>query len=85
MRLVSLLIGAAIGAAVMFWWDGGHWSAKACSDVQRPSLYFNEAEASPELRAALGYALLSIRQFDCGEDTTAERRAAEKAMGHLYN
>jgi hypothetical protein len=76
----SLLIGAVIGAAVMFWWDSGHWSAKACSDVQRPSLYFDDAYESPQVRAALGYALLSIRHFECGEETTTERRAAETAM-----
>lgn len=80
-RAIDLAIGAAVALVGAYYWNATHWSAKACEDVKHLELYYDPSLASPANRATAGYALLGIRQFECGEDTTAMRRAAEKVMG----
>ena len=69
---------ALVGA---YYWNTTHWSIKACEDVTHLERYYDEfGRAPPAERALAGYALLGMRQFDCGEDTTFKRREAEKIM-----
>jgi hypothetical protein len=73
-------VGAAIALAGAYYWNVNYWSTRTCEDVKNLAKYYDPTEASVAERAAAGYALLSIRQFECGENTEFERRRAEKAI-----
>ncbi len=79
-RIFDFGAGACIALVGAYYWNVTRWSAKACEDVTHLERYYEPAAASPAERALAGYALLGVRQFECGEDTAFQRRAAEKIM-----
>jgi hypothetical protein len=80
-RIFDFAAGAGVALVGAYYWNTTHWSAKACEDVTHLERYYDPSvDVSPAERAAAGYALLVVRQFDCGENTEYLRRRAEKTM-----